>query len=106
MASKADTIDEILVKLVDDITIAGYGKKDHPNLLIKHRDKQPFAGYKFSQDKAKAALSAMVAESLEYQVDTTIVADGAWDVPGEQEELLYISKDNVIRNLQKKGFTL
>lgn len=56
--------DEILAKLVSDITIAGYGKKEQPNTLIKKRDKQPFAGYEFCQDKAAQAIDALVLEVI------------------------------------------
>lgn len=95
--NKLDTIDETFDKLY------WAGRADGSDY---ERGNSRSSDEKGAKDDAKAALSVIVAEALEYQVDTTVVADGAWDVPGEQDELLYISKDNVIRNLKAKGFTL
>lgn len=81
MTTQPDELDTILVTLIDDITIAGYGKKDHPNPLIGKRDKQPFAGYKFCTDKAHQAITTMIRANNEAQLyDLDEIDNKPWRV--------------------------
>ena len=89
--------DEILAKLINDITIAGYGKADQPNLLIKRRDKQPFAGYKYCQDKAAQAIDALVLEVIGQDEDRNHRYNKNWQTEVDAQNYLKIQQRLIVK---------